>query len=103
MIRPEYADTTDEILRFIQGRIEDVTSDLDIGPISHDRRLGDLELESITLVLIISQVQRRYGLQDLLFKSMVVSGKKIVEMTVIDIANLTSKIISVMSSSQPGA
>lgn len=57
--------TDDRRAREVVGvLLADITADLATGPLTPDRRLGDLGLESISLVYLIAEVQQELDLGD---------------------------------------
>ena len=82
----------DDVMSQVVGLLEQITSDWDVGRISADSRLADLNLESINLVYLIAELQQKYGLQQYLFTRIRTAGLPLAELRVGDIAEFIRKI-----------
>lgn len=63
-----------EILNYVVEVLKDITSEWDVGEIGAETRLGDMGLQSINLVYLISDIQQHYDLKDLLYTELVKAG-----------------------------
>jgi aryl carrier-like protein len=61
---------TDAVAVFVGEVLDELTEDLDAGAVGPDDVLGDLGLESISLVYLIAEVQQRFQLGDRLLDSL---------------------------------
>ncbi len=88
-------DTTREaILSFVTEILAEVAADWDVGPILPETQLGELGLESISLVYLIGEIQQRYHLQDRLFQSLRAAEINIAKMRIADIVDFVCDILS---------
>jgi acyl carrier protein len=86
-----------DILAYIIEILTEITADWDVGEISSETQLGNLGLESISLVYLIGEVQHYYHLQDLLFEKLRTAGKKIADLRVTDVVDYVSDILTTLS------
>jgi acyl carrier protein len=84
-------DPDGEVLAHVLGILEEITSDWDVGTISADSRLQELNLESINLVYFIAELQQKYGLGQRLFTHIRLAGRPLAELRVADIAEFIEK------------
>ena len=82
----------DTVLTHVIGILQEITSDWDVGTISSDTRLADLNLESINLVYFIAELQQQYGLQQRLFTRIRSTDRAVAELTVGDVVQLVQDI-----------
>ena len=85
-----------EILRYILEILREVTADWDVGEISPETRLGDLGLESISLVYLIAEVQHYYNLQDLLFQKLRMAVINIKDLRIADVVDLVCEVLAML-------
>jgi acyl carrier protein len=85
-------DPDGEVLAHVLGILEEITGDWDVGKISADSRLADLNLESINLVYFIAELQQKYGLQQHLFTRIRSAGRPLAELRIADIADFVQEI-----------
>lgn len=82
------------ILQYVVGILQEITADWDVGEITIETCLGNLGLESISLVYLIAEIQQHYNLQDALFKRLRADEVNITLMRVGDIVDLVSELAS---------
>lgn len=82
------------ILQYVVGILREITADWDVEEINADTGLGNLGLESISLVYLIAEIQQHYNLQDLLFKRLRAAEVNITLLRVGDIVDLVSELAS---------
>jgi hypothetical protein len=58
------------VLTFVTEILDELTEDLDVGGVAPEDLLGDLGLESISLVYLIAEVQQEFDLGDRLLDSL---------------------------------
>ena len=58
------------VLAFVTDILDELTEDLDVDGVTPQDVLGDLGLESISLVYLIAEVQQEFGLEDRLLESL---------------------------------
>ena len=58
------------VLAFVTEILDELTEDLDLGEVEPEDVLGDLGLESISLVYLIAEVQQEFDLEDRLLESL---------------------------------
>lgn len=92
MAASSIGDSDGEVLAHVLGILEDIASDWDVGKISADSRLAELNLESINLVYFIAELQQKYGLQQHLFTRIRSAGRPLAELRVTDIAKFIQEI-----------
>lgn len=85
-------DPRGEVLAHVLAILEEITADWDVGKISADSRLADLNLESINLVYLIAELQQKYELQQQLFTRIRSAGRPLAELRVADIAEFVQEI-----------
>jgi hypothetical protein len=85
------------ILRHVIEILTDITADWDIVEISSKTCLGDLGLESISLVYLIAEIQQYYNLQDLLFKKLRTAEIKVTDLQVADLVDFISELLATPS------
>lgn len=76
-----------QVVKTVTGMLEEITADWDIGPIVEDTCLGNLGLESINLVYLIAELQKEYGLQNLLFQKMIAANIHVNDLKVTDLVD----------------
>jgi acyl carrier protein len=82
------------ILQYVVGILREITADWDVGEITAETCLGNLGLESISLVYLIAEIQQHYDLRDLLFKRLRAVEMNITLLRVADIVDLVSELAS---------
>jgi acyl carrier protein len=82
------------ILQYVVGILREITADWDVGEITAETCLGNLGLESISLVYLIAEIQQHYDLRDLLFKRLRAAEVNITLLRVADIVDLVSELAS---------
>jgi acyl carrier protein len=82
------------IYRDVIGILSDIVADWDVGEISADTSLGNIVLESISLVYLIGDLQQHYNLQDQLLQKLRESGTKVTDLRVGDIVDFVCEILS---------
>jgi acyl carrier protein len=87
-------DAHDELMRHVIGILEEITSEWEVGTISPDSRLADLNLESINLVYFIAELQQKYGLQQRLITRIRSADRPLAELQVADIVHFVDEIRS---------
>jgi acyl carrier protein len=92
MAASSIGDSDGEVLAHVLGILEEITSEWDIGEISADSRLAELNLESINLVYFIAELQQKYGLEQHLFTRVRSAGRPLAELRVADIAKFIQDI-----------
>ncbi|WP_195909185.1 acyl carrier protein [Microlunatus sp. Gsoil 973] len=80
----------------VLGLITEITRDVDTRPVTWDRRLGDLGLESISLVYLIAELQQQLSLGDRLVRELRIRSR--VELPMITVGELADLAASL---SQP--
>jgi hypothetical protein len=70
MTKSNEARLAEQALGFVTEILMELTVDLDVGPIESSDRLGNLGLESISLVYLIAEVQQRFQLGDALVQTL---------------------------------
>jgi acyl carrier protein len=86
------SDSDGEVLTHVLGILEEITADWDVGTISAESRLVELNLESINLVYFIAELQQSYGLEQHLFARIRSAGRPLAELRVADIAEYVQEI-----------
>jgi acyl carrier protein len=82
------------ILQYVVGILREITTDWDVGEITAETCLGNLGLESISLVYLIAEIQQHYDLRDLLFKRLRAAEVNITLLRVADIVDLVNELAS---------
>jgi hypothetical protein len=93
MVDQEQGVERSAILRYVTDILTEITAEWDVGEISHESRLGDLGLESISLVYLIAEIQQHYHLQDLLFNRLRAAGIPIHDLCVTDVVGFIYEIL----------
>ena len=98
MVRVEHEHSTERgaILSYVLDILREVTADWDIDEISAETRLGDLGLESISLVYLIAEVQHYYNLQDLLFQKLRTAAINIKDVRVADVVDFVCEVLATL-------
>jgi acyl carrier protein len=86
------SDSDGEVLAHVLSILEEITADWDVGTISAESRLAELNLESINLVYFIAELQQSYGLKQHLFARIRSAGRPLGELQVADIAEYVQEI-----------
>jgi len=94
MQQPRHRTNKDDIYRDVRAILLEITTDWDAGVISPETRLGDVLLESISVVYFIGDLQHRYELQDRLFEKLRTLEVKITDLHVSDVVNFIVGIVS---------
>jgi hypothetical protein len=71
--------------------LEDLTVDLDVGPVTGERLLGSFGLESISLVYLIAEVQEALSLGDRFVAALRAAEVGVLEMSVGEFAGTAAR------------
>jgi hypothetical protein len=90
------------VFHYITEILAEITEDWDVGEISLETRLGDLGVESISLVYLIGEMQQYYNLQDLLFQRLRAAAIRITDLYVADIVDFVCELLTTRAVSVGG-
>ncbi len=82
------------MLRYVVEILEDITAEWDIGEITPETSLGELGLESISLVYLLGEVQQRYELQDRLFEKLRAEESILIDLCVSDVVDDVCELLN---------
>ncbi len=91
------------VLAFVTEILDELTEDLDLGEVGPEDLLGDLGLESISLVYLIAEVQQEFGLGDRLLDSLRWHPPTDVRtLTVAQFADRAEQVLAATAAAAPG-
>jgi hypothetical protein len=82
------------LLRYVTEILSEITQDWDVGEIVPSSRLGDLVLESISLVYLFGELQQTYQLGDALFSRLRRDKVQLNDLLVADVVQLVAEALS---------
>ena len=93
--QPSMSGTTREaVAAYVIEILTDLTSEWDVAPITSSTRLRDLELESISLVMLIGEIQHRYRLGDAVFERLRKADLLIVNLGVGELVDIVCDLLA---------
>ena len=84
----------DAVCRDVIEILTDLTSEWDPGPITAATGLQELKLESISLVMLIGELQHRYQLRDAVFERLRQNDALIVNLQVGELVDLVCELMT---------
>ena len=81
-----------EVMAHVIGILEEITADWDVGAITAESRLADMNLESINLVYFIADLQQEYGLQQRLLARIRAADRPLPELRVADVVQYVQEL-----------
>ena len=83
-----------DIFDYVLELLREITADLDVPDISGDTQLGELGIESISLVYFIGELQRHFQLDDRLFENLRETRRNIIDLDLSTLLHLIEDTIN---------